>query len=303
MIDILQNFIMMEDLDPNIALLLMFAAICIEVVIKIIAVFAIKSLIIKATKRVIAKSVSSERKAKTLDAILISIITYAMYVILCLQIIPYFGVESQSILAITGIGTVALGFASQSLVKDFITGGFILMEDQFGVGDLVTIGGLTGNVENIGMRTTSIRSLNGDLHIFPNGEIKIVTNMSNEFKRAIVEVPVNYDADIDSVLEILRDEMSKINISDTGKVSLEKQERAFVSSIQGLKQEPMVVGVVEFDRNYVLIRIMADCAVGESFAIERELRRLVKVRLEKEKIPLPRPNVSIITEEHNIPSL
>jgi len=280
MLEMLERVIEIESLDSNIRFLVTMSAILIEIVLKI-AVFVIaKIVIVKSVNRIITKSVVSERKSKTLKAILSSVITYTIYIIIVLQIIPYFGVDPQSLLTITGVGTVALGIAAQSLVRDFLTGGFILMEDQFGVGDLVTIEDRIGVVENIGMRTTSIRSLNGDLHIFPNGEIKIVTNMSNEVKRAVVEIPVSYEVDIDNVLNILRDEMD----SSYGK-------------IDGLKEKPVVQGVVAFEKLNVIIRIIADCVIGESYAVERELRRCIKIRFERENISNPHPQMSFYANE------
>lgn len=242
-------------------------------VFNLIVVLLIGSLIIKAKKKVIYKAKLPERKAKTLDAVTTSIIKYILYVILFFTVLSYFGIDAKSIVAIAGIGTVAIGFATQSIVKDFIMGSFILFEDQFGVGDLITVEGHTGVVEHIGMRSISIRSIDGDLHIIPNSEIKVVTNMSSNFKRAVVEVPINYNIDINNAIDVLKDEMN-----NSGR------------EIRGVKDVPSVIGITELGTANVMVRIMVECELDESYAVEREIRRIVKSRFDRENFPPPYHN-------------
>lgn len=134
----------------------------------------------------------------------------------------------------------------------------------------------------IGMRTTRIRSLDGNVHIIPNGRISVVTNMSKGFNRAIVDVGVTYDEDIDRVLAVLRDEMKLVY----------KNER-----LTGMIAEPNVLGVEELGDSSVVIRISTDCEIGENWQLERELRRIIKKRLEKEGIEIPFPQRVIHIKE------
>lgn len=122
----------------------------------------------------------SSRKYKTLSTILNSILKYIISFFVICKIFYFFGVDIKSILTFAGIGGITIGLGAQSLVKDFITGIFILFEDQFGVGDEVVIGNKIGTIEAITMRTTILKSKNGDIHIIPNSEIKIVTNRSRK---------------------------------------------------------------------------------------------------------------------------
>ena len=149
---------------------------------RIIVVFFIGFICIKVSKRVIdrifstQKAKMSERKMKTLSTLFKNVAKYFIYFIMTCEILSRFGIDMTSILAVAGVGSVAIGFGAQGLVKDFITGLYIITEDQFGIGDTVTINGFSGTVEEVGMRTTRIRDGNGSVHIIPNSSIGIVTN-------------------------------------------------------------------------------------------------------------------------------
>lgn len=248
-----------------------------------ILIILIGALLIKISKKFIIKTVKAnqkinERKANTICTVCISVSKYLIYFVVFCEILSVFGVNISSIIAIAGIGSVAIGFGAQSLVQDIITGIFILMEDQFGVGDVVSIDNKTGTVEAIGIRTTRIRSADGNLHIIPNGQIKVVTNMSKEFNRAIVDISVAYEEDIDKVIKIMKDELNSCFENKT---------------INGLMKLPEVLGVIELGENSVNIRISADSYVGENWKIEREIRRIIKNKFDKEGISIPYPQRKI----------
>ena len=153
---------------------------------------------------------------------------------------------------------------------------FILIEDQFAVGDRITVEGYSGIVEGIGIRTTRIRSADGDLFIIPNGQVKIVTNMSKGFNRAVVDISVAYEEDVDRVMNVMRDEL---------KTAFE------TNKINGLLGEPQVLGIVDLGDFSVVIRVTADSVIGENWAIERDIRKLIKNRFDKENICIPYPQV------------
>lgn len=228
--------------------------------------------ILKKTLKVNIKI--SERKRETLTVVLSSVIKYIVYFIVGCSILANFGVNIASLVTVAGVGSVAIGLGSQSLIQDIITGMFILFEDQFGVGDMITIDQLTGTVEGIGLRTTTIRSFDGDLHIIPNGNIKIITNMSKEFNRAKVDIGVAYEENIDKVIFVMKDEMEKVY---TKKL------------IAGLKSMPNVLGIIDLAENQVTLRILADTEIGENWNVEREIRRYIKNRFDIENINIPYP--------------
>lgn len=244
-----------------------------------IITFIIAILLIRFSKIAIRKMFClntriTERKSKTISTITESVVKYIIYFFAFCQILTLLGVDITSIIAVAGVGSVAIGFGAQSLVQDLISGIFILMEDQFGVGDIISIDGLSGTVENISIRTTRIRGTDGNLHIIPNGHVNIVTNMSKGFNRAVVDIGISYEEDIDSAIAVMTDELK--NLYNEKKIN-------------GLLKEPEVLGVTDLADNHVTIRITADSQIGENWQIEREIRRFIKKRLDKEGICIPYP--------------
>ncbi|WP_250277493.1 mechanosensitive ion channel family protein [[Clostridium] colinum] len=239
----------------------------------------IASIIIKILTSFIKKSLKlnsklSDRKRQTLSEVLISVAKYTVWFVAICSILGNFGVNMTSLIAVAGVGSVAIGFGAQSLVQDIITGMFILFEDQFGVGDIITVDRLTGTVESIGLRSTRIRSVDGDLHIIPNGMIKIITNMSKEFNRATIDIGVAYEENIDRVIAVMKDETDKIFKNNL---------------VKGLISEPKVLGIIDLADSAVVIRILADTQIGENWHVEREIRRFMKKRFDKENINIPYP--------------
>lgn len=250
----------------------------------IVGIFLITISRIIITKIFSANAKINPRKSKTLITIFRSMTKYLIYFFVFCQILSAFGVNVTSIIAVASVGSIAIAFGAQSLVQDIITGLFILMEDQFGIGDIITIESLTGTVEDIGIRTTKLRSADGNLYIIPNGQIKMVTNMSKGFNRAVVDVLVNYEEDIDRVISILKDELEKIYKSE---------------KIKGMLKAPEVLGITKLGEGKVELRISADSEIGENWNIEREIRRNIKNRFHKEKISVPYPKsvVKVINDE------
>ena len=138
------------------------------------------------------KSMQSVHQVITAKSLVTSVFNYVMYFIIITIALSIFGVNVSSILAVAGIGGVAIGFGAQTLIKDIISGMFIWMEGSISVGDVVSVNDLSGVVEGIAMRTTKIRDYNGNLYIIPNGDIRTITNMSRDFKRAIVNIRCPY---------------------------------------------------------------------------------------------------------------
>ncbi len=266
----------------NVISLLIKLGLCAAVLV--IAVIIIKILNKCVKKLIYSQKGFSERKSMTLLTVCKSIIRYVVYFFAICQILSVFGVNVMSFIAVAGVGSIAIAFGAQSLVQDIITGMFILAEDQFAVGDVISLDGFTGTVEGIGIRSTKLRSTDGNLHIIPNGQIKIVTNMSKGFNRAVVDISVAYEEDIDNVIYVMKNELTS----------------AFQNNIiSGLLKSPEVLGVVDLADSAVIIRISADSAIGENWAIEREIRRLIKKRFDKEGISIPYPQVVIHKSDEN----
>lgn len=219
------------------------------------------------------------RKAKTLDVLLKSVLRYAVYFLAGIAIIDAIGVPTSSIIASAGIVGLAVGFGAQGLVRDVLTGFFILFEDQFSVGDYVQTAGLEGVVEEVGIRVTKLRDFSGVLHIIPNGAIDKVTNHNRGNMRAMVDVSVAYEEDPDvvrSVLDIVASEMA----ADTPTI------------VEG----PRVLGIADLADSAVVFRLWARTLPMEQWGVERELRRRIKLAFDREGIEIPYPRRVIISK-------
>lgn len=221
-----------------------------------------------------------ERRLKTLASILRSVLRYTVYFIAGMTILDTLGVPMTSILATAGIGGLAVGFGAQNLVKDVITGFFILLEDQISVGDYVTLEGISGTVVGMGMRVTTIQGFTGELNIIPNGSITKVINYSKANNKAIVDVNVSYKSDIDKAIGLMK---------DVG-LNLMKEN-------QDIVEEPNVLGVVSLSESGVTIRMMTTVRPTTQWGIERELRKRIKEVFEKEGIEIPYPHMVVIQKE------
>ena len=258
--------------------------IIIKILISIFSIF-LANFLVKIIRKIILKSFSkfsAERHSDTGASLLASLAKYAVYFIIFCNVLVMWGVNITSILALSGAVSVAIGLGAQDIVKDMMAGLFIIMENQFGVGDIVELNGFSGTVESIGIRTTRIRNVDGNVHIVPNGQISIVTNMSKGFNRAVVDVSVAYGEDIDRVFTVLKKEFKRIFNNNL---------------IDGIIDEPQVWGINELGDSAVVIRIAADSRIGENWRIERELRKFILKKFEEENIEIPFPQVVVHSKE------
>ena len=216
------------------------------------------------------KDMSTTQQVNTLKSLVTSVFNYIMYFIIVTIVLSILGVNVSSILAVAGVGGIAISFGAQTLVKDIISSMFIWMEGSITVGDVVTINDLSGVVESVAIRTTRIRDYNGNIYIIPNGDIRTITNMSRDFKRAIVDIRCPYEADQAHIVQILEEEMEKAS-----------------EEIDGLTSIPEVMSILSFDTDAVVVRIAVQCPVGQHWRIERDLRTRVKARFDQEGIEMP----------------
>lgn len=258
--------------------------------LKIIIIALIMYIVIKTGNKLIQRFVEhqgksklsfslNEQKAVTLGEVLKSALKYAVYFIGIAMMLS--GIFNGLSVALAGIGGVAIGLGVQSLVKDIINGFFVLFEDQFGVGDHVTIDRFEGIVESIGIRTTIIRDFSGDVHLIPNGHITIVTNHSRGDIRFIVDVEIAYEENIDEAINVIE----KVN-SEFAKENSEE--------IRGPIE---VLGVNSLNGSGVTIRVIGRSKPLSQWKMERELRKAIKVALDQAKIEIPYPKTVIVNED------
>lgn len=216
------------------------------------------------------KVLNNAHQVDTMQSLAKSVFNYIMYFIIVTVALSIFGVNVSSILAMAGVGGVAVAFGAQTLVKDVISGLFIWGEGSISVGDYVEINEMQGIVESVAIRTTVIRNYNGNLYTVPNGDIRTITNMSREFKRAIVDIRCPYEENLERLVRIVTEEMEKAG-----------------AEIDGLDVPPDVLSVHAFEVDAVVIRVAAQCPVGEHWRIERDIRSRIKMRFDREGIVMP----------------
>ena len=256
--------------------------------IEIIIILLASRLIIKIGNKFIndiinRKKSKSEnrRKLDTIQTLLKSILRYSTYFFAGMLILSIINIPISSLLAGAGIVGVALGFGAQNLVKDIINGFFVLFEDQFGVGDYVKIAGVEGIVEEIGLRTTTLRSFSGEINILPNSQIERVTNYSVGNMRVMIDVGVDYKESPKRIINILDELCDEIS-----------QEKNKI-----ITEGPDVLGVQDFASSSMVIRIWAMVRPMEQWQIERFIRKRIKERFDELNIGIPYQHVVLLGKE------
>ncbi len=216
------------------------------------------------------------KRAQTLGNILRHALVIVISFIAILMILGELGIQLGPLLATAGIGAVAIGFGAQSLVKDVISGFFIILENQYRIGDAIEVAGVSGLVESVSLRRTVLRDLEGRVHTIPNGEIKIVSNLSKEWSRSVLDVGISYREDVDQIIDLL---------SQIGK-ELEAEEPYKSAILEPLQ----ILGVERFGESQLVIRMMVKTAPLKQWEVGRELRRRIKVRFDEKGIQIPYPH-------------
>ena len=218
-------------------------------------------------------------RTETIGGVLRSLASVAIWAVAILMILGEFGVNLGPLIAGAGIIGIALGFGSQKLVQDFLSGIFMILEDQFGVGDIIDAGAAPGVVEAIGLRTTRLRDVQGTVWHIPNGTIARVGNFSQEWSRALLDVGVAYATDLghaSAVIERVARQMSEE----------EEWKDKFV-------EPPELWGVQNLGSSEISIRLVMKVVPAQQWAVEREMRRRLKDAFDAEGIEIPFPQRTV----------
>lgn len=214
------------------------------------------------------------QRLETLGSVLSSVLGFVVWTVAVVTILgSAFGINIGPFLAGAGILGIALGFGAQDLVKDMLSGLFMMAEDQYGVGDVVDVGDASGEVERLGVRSTRIRDVTGTLWHIPNGEIRRVGNMSQEWSRSLLDITVGYDADVDETAELIKGVADAMATEDT-------YHTLFLA-------DPEIWGVEALTSDAIVIRLVIKTLPGEQWAISRELRRRIKLAFDAAGVPTP----------------
>jgi moderate conductance mechanosensitive channel len=227
----------------------------------------------------------SAARAQTIAIVLRSVSSVIIWGIALIYIFNILGFELGPLLAGAGIVGVAIGFGAQSLVKDFLSGIFMLIEDQYGVGDIVDLGEASGVVEGVSLRSTRLRDVDGTVWHVPNGEIRRVGNKSQQWARALLDVTVTYGTDISHATDVIK------RVADDVWRDEDWSDR--------ILEEPEVWGVEDLGPDGVIIRLVVKTQPATQFDIMRQLRVRLKEAFEAEGIELPYPQTAIVVRPHD----
>lgn len=264
--------------------------------VKIIGIIFISMLFVRISKKMIRKSFElrlnapgsmsqqRERRYRTILRLLQSVISYVVYFSAILAILSVMNVKIAGLLAGAGIVGLAVGFGAQSLVKDVITGFFIIFEDQFGVGDYIKISAIEGTVLEIGLRTTKIKGAGGEINIIPNGSILEVVNYSINNSVAVVDVSIAYSSNIEKAEKLIEQYLA----------DLPEQHEEIVTL-------PTLLGVQNVVGAEVTLRISVETLPMQQFAISRMIRRDIKDLFDKHGIEIPYPKMMVYERNNDQP--
>ena len=217
-----------------------------------------------------------KQKADTLSNVIESFGRMVILLIATMMVLSNVGLDIGPLLASAGVVGLAIGFGAQSLIRDFISGFFILLEDQFGVGDVVTISDATGTVEHLSLRRTALRTLDGTVVTIPNGEILQVSNLTKGWARAIMDIDISYSDDIDYAMQVIQDELEGIETDEhIGDVIIAPAE---------------VLGVIALGAYQVTIRAWVKTKPMEQWGVQRELFKRLKQALDRNGVTIPFPH-------------
>ncbi len=226
------------------------------------------------------QSLRRVQRAEAIGAVLRSIATFVIYTLAAFIALGELGVELGPLIAGAGIVGIALGFGAQNLVKDFLSGIFMLVEDQYGVGDIIDVGDAIGVVEGVSLRSTRIRGLDGTLWHVPNGNITRIGNMSQEWARALIDVEVAYGSDLNQAKQVIK------RVAD----SMWQEDEVWGPVIM---EEPEIWGVETLGASGVAVRLVLKVKPGEQWMLSREIRGRIKLALDEAGVEIPFPQRTV----------
>lgn len=267
--------------------------VAVAVVVTIVARFLVRRLQRKLEGSPSVTQVLNLQRVTTITHTVSSAAIVTIWTVAILIVLGEFDVPLAPLIASAGIAGVALGFGAQSIVRDALSGFFILLENQFGVGDVIeakTAGGqASGRVETLTLRITSLRAFDGTLHIIPNGNIQLVSNKSRGWARAIVDVRVGYGENVERVRGILEELFEEVRLDADLRDSI--------------KDGPSILGLETIADDSAVLRVVAETRPSRRSAVERRLRERIAMRLNQGGVlaPVPPPSGEVPADEGDEP--
>ena len=228
------------------------------------------------------ESAAGAQRVRTLSRVLRYTLTVVLTVVSALLILGEFGISVAPLLGAAGVAGIAVGFGAQSLVKDYFTGFFLLLENQIRIGDVIDAGGKVGAVEELTLRYLRLRDYGGNVHYIPNGQITVVTNMSVGFAYAVIDLGIAYGEDTDRVVEV---------IEEVG-----RQMRGDTSLGPRILGDLEIAGIDQWADSSVIIRCRFQVTPNEQWSIRREFLRRAKQAFDRQGIEIPFPHIKLVAE-------
>lgn len=242
------------------------------ILVSLLVYLVIKSVVNNVFK--IRNKYIDKRKSKTINGLINNLIKYFIIIIDIVMILDIFGIDTKTLIASLGVVGFVVGLAVQDTLKDFVAGMSIILENQYRVGDTITIKGFRGEVISLGIKSTKIKAYTGEVMIVPNHLIEEVVNHSLDKSLAVVDIPVSYDTDLKKLESILSNLFSKL-------------------SIDGITGDIKILGLESYDDSSISYRVVVDTIPMKHYQVERELKRAIKLELDKSGIEIPFPQVVV----------
>lgn len=261
----------LSDDGLKVMVILIAAFILVKIVNKIIR----KTIRVLLAVRQEEESLGEVKRQQTLERIMMGVATVSISTIALLMVLQQMGLNIGPILAGAGIVGLAVGFGGQYLIRDFITGLFIVLENQYRIGDVVNLDDTGGLVEDITLRMTTLRDLNGTVHHIPHGDIKRVANLSKTFSRVNINIGVSYNADLDQVIAVINKVGNDLAQDESWR--------------EKIITPPQFLRVDEFGDSSILIKIVGETQPIKQWEVSGELRKRIKTAFDKAGIEIPFP--------------
>lgn len=242
------------------------------VLVSLVVYLIIKSIVNNIFK--IRNKYIDRRKSKTINGLINNLIKYFIIIIDVVMILDIFGIDTKTLIASLGVAGFVVGLAVQDTLKDLVAGFSIILENQYRVGDTITVKGFRGEVISLGIKSTKIKAYTGEVMIIPNHLIEDVINHSMDKSLAIVDIPVSYNTDLKKLENVLSDLFSKL-------------------TIDGITSDIKILGLESYDDSSISYRVVVDTVPMMHFQVERELKRAIKIELDKNNIEIPFPQVVV----------
>lgn len=247
------------------------------IIIAVLVYLLIKQIIVKMFKA--STKYGVHKKSVTIMNLIINIVKYIVIIIAILTLLNVWGIDTKALVASLGVVGVVAGLAMQDILKDFLAGFSIIVDNEFDVGDNIQVGTFRGDVIELGMKNTKIRAYSGEVMTIANRNVNEVINYSTQTSKCIVDIAVDYNSDLDEVEDVLHKVCE----------DLSKKTPYLTSDVQ-------ILGVEKLDENAIIYRVIADCEPMMDFAFKREVHRTVKIAFDEHGIEIPFPQVVVHNE-------